>query len=85
MLAVADTSPINDLVLLDHAALLPALHTRVFPPPAVLVELRDPEAPEAVRAWAANLPAWRGVRRSAPLVGPSPWPTLGQGSRRPLC
>jgi predicted nucleic acid-binding protein len=51
MLVVADTSPINYLVLLAHTALLPTLYTRVFLPPAVVTELQDPEAPEAVRTW----------------------------------
>ncbi len=32
MLVVADTSPINYLVLLEHTAVLPALYTRVFLP-----------------------------------------------------
>ena len=50
MLVVADTSPINYLVLLEQTAVLPALYTRVWLPPAVLRELRDAEAPEPVRA-----------------------------------
>ncbi|MGH8055911.1 MAG: DUF3368 domain-containing protein [Candidatus Entotheonellia bacterium] len=84
MLAVADTSPINDLVLLDHAALLPGLYTRVFLPPAVLLELRDPEAPEAVRAWAANLTAWSEGRHPPPLVGVESLAHLGAGEQEAI-
>jgi hypothetical protein len=69
MLVVADTSPINYLVLLEHTAVLPALYTRVLLPPAVVLELLDAEAPEVVRAWAADLPTWCEVRRPAPPGG----------------
>ena len=41
MLVVADTSPINYLVLIEQTAVLPALYTRVLLPPAVVRELRD--------------------------------------------
>jgi hypothetical protein len=63
MLVVADTSPINYLVLLEQTAVLPALYTRVLLPPAVVRELRDAEAPEPVWAWTADLPMWCAVRR----------------------
>ncbi len=79
MLAVADTSPSNYLVLLEEAALLLALYTCVVLPPAVLLELRDPEAPAAVRAWATNLPAWCEVRRPFSLVGAEFLAHLGAG------
>jgi predicted nucleic acid-binding protein len=39
MLVVADTSPLNYLVLIQHDALLPALYERVVIPPAVLADL----------------------------------------------
>jgi hypothetical protein len=38
MLVVADTSPINYLVLLEHEVLLPRLYTRILLPPAVIHE-----------------------------------------------
>jgi predicted nucleic acid-binding protein len=84
MLVVADTSPINYLVLLEHTAVLPALYTRVFLPPAVMLELRDAEAPEAVRAWAADLPTWCEVRRPAPLVDAETLAHLGAGEREAI-
>src|SRR5262245_52792112 len=63
MLVVADTSPINHLVLIEQTAVLPTLYTRLVLPPAVVHDLHDADAPEAVRAWAADLPTWSEVRR----------------------
>jgi predicted nucleic acid-binding protein len=84
MLVVADTSPINYLVLLEHTALLPALYTRVFLPPAVVTELQDLEAPEAVRAWVVDLPPWCEIRRPAPLAGTEALDHLGAGEREAI-
>ena len=84
MLVVADTSPINYLVLLEHTAVLPALYTRVFLPPAVVTELQDPEAPEEVRAWVANLPTWCEVRRPDSLVETETLTHLGAGEREAI-
>lgn len=55
---VADTTPINYLVLIEAIALLPRLYGRVVIPPAVHAELSDSQAPEAVRAWATKPPPW---------------------------
>jgi predicted nucleic acid-binding protein len=84
MLVVADSSPIHYLVLLEHTAVLPALYTRVFLPPAVVCELRDAEAPEAVPAWTADLPTWCQVRRPAPQVGTEALAQLGTGEREAI-
>jgi predicted nucleic acid-binding protein len=58
MIVVADTSPINYLVLLGHIDVLPYFYARVLVPPAVWGELCDASAPEAVRSWMANAPSW---------------------------
>ncbi len=58
MVVVADTSPINYLVLIAQIDLLKQLYTRILIPPAVLAELRHPVAPKPVRAWADNAPEW---------------------------
>ena len=79
MLAVADTSPINYLVLLERTALLPTLYTHVVLPPAVTHELLDAEAPEVVHAWAAHLPPWCEVRRPTSLEGTEALAHLGAG------
>ena len=58
MIVVADTSPINYLVLLGVEKVLPQLYKRVLMPTAVLSELSDSEAPEIVHRWASKLPDW---------------------------
>jgi predicted nucleic acid-binding protein len=81
MLAVADTSPINYLVLLELTTLLPRLYTRVVLPPAVIRELLDTEAPEAVRSWAADLPPWCEIWYPAFLSGSEALGHLGAGEQ----
>ena len=68
MIVIADTTPLNYLVLIDRADLLPQLFGLVLIPPAVLNELNQPEAAELVRNWVANLPSWLRVQplRSEP-------------------
>lgn len=61
MVVVADTSPINYLVLIDRIGILPQLYTRILIPTAVLEELKHPVAPEPVRDWAAHPPSWLDV------------------------
>jgi predicted nucleic acid-binding protein len=62
MLIVADTSPINYLILIEHTTLVPLLYTQVVVPPAVLRELQDQETPEPVRLWVMHPPPWFDVR-----------------------
>lgn len=68
MIVVADTTPLNYLVLVQAADLLPQLFGQVLIPPAVFAELKDPETPSAVQAWLANAPSWLVVEalRSRP-------------------
>jgi hypothetical protein len=55
MVVVADTSPINYLVLIDQIQILPRLYTRILILTAVLSELKHPVAPEIATAiLAAN-------------------------------
>jgi predicted nucleic acid-binding protein len=61
MVVVADTSPINYLVLIGQIEILPGLYNRVVIPPAVLRELKHPAAPEPVRDWSAHPPDWLEV------------------------
>jgi predicted nucleic acid-binding protein len=58
MIVVADTSPLNYLLLVGTVDILPALFDRVVVPPAVVVEMQHSKAPAVVRAWAASPPAW---------------------------
>ena len=84
MLVVADTSPLNYLVLIGQEAILPALYQRVVIPPAVLADLRQPRTPEAVRAWVAQPPAWLEVRQPQRALDARQFPRLGAGEREAI-
>jgi len=62
MIVVADTSPLNYLVLIAEVQLLPSLYDGVLIPEEVHRELQRVQTPLGVREWAANLPAWCEVR-----------------------
>jgi len=64
---VADTSPLNYLVLIEQIDLLPQLYGRVLIPGAVLDELSAMETPPLVRVWATNLPEWIEVSPATPI------------------
>ncbi len=70
MIVVADTTPVNYLVLIDAADLLPRLFGQVRIPPAVFAELQDPETPDPVRAWGANAPSWLQVQTLSSATDP---------------
>jgi len=84
ILVVADTTPLNYLILIDCEEVLAKLFTRVFVPPAVLLELRDSGTPDVVRRWTEKLPAWLEVRSA------QDWPTamlpasMGAGEREAI-
>lgn len=83
MIVVADTSPINYLILTRQIDLLPRLYGNVLIPPAVLKELSDPLAPESVQLWLAEGVNWVGVR--TPERIPDDFPTLlGPGEREAI-
>jgi predicted nucleic acid-binding protein len=83
LIVVADTSPLNYLVQMKKEVILHEIYGTVFVPPAVLTELRHAGAPDAVRAWASNLPDWVvnvtdfNLDTSLPMV-------LGQGEREAI-
>lgn len=58
MIVIADTGPINYLILIDEIEVLPALYGRVVIPQSVCEELGRARAPEVVRAWIAKPPSW---------------------------
>jgi len=68
-IVVADTGPINYLVLIEAIDLLPKLFDQVLTPQAVFDELNDPDTPPAVRTWIARAPDWF-------KVDPQPTPTI---------
>ena len=64
-LVVADTSPINYLILIGEIGLLRQLYSRVAIPQEVFRELSSENAPPFVVSWIQNPPDWLDVR-SAP-------------------
>lgn len=66
MIVVADTSPLNYLVVTGYDHLLPKLFGTILVPVAVFEELNDPNSPEQVRQWIGNLPEWLRVQ---PVIG----------------
>ena len=78
MIVIADTSPLNYLVLIGQADLLQRLYRRVVIPEAVLRELSHPETPTIVSEWIARRPAWLEVERITTPPDPNlRW--LGEG------
>jgi predicted nucleic acid-binding protein len=58
MVVIADTSPLNYLVLIEAVEVLLRLYGRVVIPQPVLAELQHPDAPQRVKEWAALLLTW---------------------------
>jgi predicted nucleic acid-binding protein len=58
MIVIADTGPINYLILNDEIEVLPALYGRVAVPTSVCEELGRARTPEPVRAWIDHPPSW---------------------------
>ena len=85
-LVVADTGPLNYLILIDAIELLPGLFEKVFAPAAVRAELldQDQDAPAIVRAWAAEPPEWLDVRPVSPAINDPACRALDAGEREAL-
>lgn len=65
MIVVADTSPLNYLVLIGEQELLPTLFGRIVIPEAVFQELRATVTPQTVQKWLAQAPDWLEIRKTA--------------------
>lgn len=62
MIVIADTTPLNYLILIDLPHILHDLFGQVVIPHAVLDEMKSPLAPDKVRQWLAQRPDWLIVR-----------------------
>jgi len=66
-LVVADTGPINYLVLIGVIEVLPRLFEQILVPAAVCDELSHSDAPQPVRAFMSQVPAWLEMRPNPDL------------------
>ena len=83
MIVIADTSPLNYLILIGEAEMLRRLYGRVVIPAAVLRELQNPQAPATVAEWIAHPPAWLEVMGSSGPSDPG-LRMLGEGEREAI-
>ena len=79
MIVVSDATPLNILIRLGRAGVLPALFARVTVPRAVIEEMTRPATPEAVRRWAANPPNWLTI--ADPPAAKNTGPARHRGER----
>ena len=70
MIVVADTSPLNYLILIDEVGVLASLFGHVLLPTAVARELSHPNAPIKVQEWMSKVPAWAEVRSVTTTTNP---------------
>lgn len=80
MIVVADTSPVNYLILIEEIEILAKIFGSVVTPHSVLAELLRPSAPAAVRKWIGERPEWLEVR-SPEGVPDAPLTSLDLGER----
>ena len=84
MVIVADTSPLNYLLLIGEVEVLPRLYSRIVIPEGVLTELRARTAPAPVAEWIACPPRWLHVESSSVAESDLDLQILGQGEREAI-
>ena len=84
MTIVADTSPLNYLLLIGEVEVLPKLYNHIVIPEAVFVELQARSTPAPVAEWIARRPRWLQVEPSAVPEGDRDAQTLGKGEREAI-
>jgi len=82
MIVVADTTPINYLVLIGYPSVLRDLFQQVILPRAVFQELQSPQAPDEIRVWCASVPDW--CRVESVTAVPADLMHLGAGEREAI-
>jgi len=70
LIVIADTSPINYLVLIDEIKVLPRIYGGILIPQAVFDELLDSASPQKIREWLSTRPDW--LRISDVVFAPDP-------------
>ena len=70
MIAIADTSPICYLVLIDQVDLLPQLYGSIIIPTMVQAELKSPNAPQKLQQWIIEPPSWLEIQSLNQVTDP---------------
>ena len=80
---VADTGPLNYLILIEAVEVLPRLFSPILIPAGVRDELSHAKAPTLVCSWIGHPPAWLNIVNLEPLsvTGPS---VLDLGERQAI-
>ena len=78
---VADTTPLNYLILIQREAILASIFGTVLIPHAVMDELLHPNAPLAVSQWIRELPEWAQI---TPTQHIDPTIQLGKGENEAI-
>jgi predicted nucleic acid-binding protein len=65
MIVIADTAPVNYLILIEAIELLPKLYGQIVIPESVLSELNAGRTPAPVKLWVRNKPDWLRVEKAA--------------------
>lgn len=84
MIVVADSSPLNYLVLIDEIGILPELFRRVVIPEAVVRELQSPQTPPKVATWMAARPTWLDFQAPSAPKADADLDRLGAGEREAI-
>lgn len=67
-LVIADTGPVNYLILIGRIDLLPRMFERVVLPVPVHAELSSTLAPQQVQLWIGAPPAWLEIAPTPPII-----------------
>ena len=72
MLIVADSSPLNLLIDIGYAEVLPVLFQKVVIPTEVAAELSRPRTPQVVREFVTKPPVWMEIHCAALIAAAAP-------------
>jgi len=84
MIVVADTTPLNYLILMGAEGVLAKLYGRVVVPQTVITEMCAAGAPPPVVAWASIPPDWVDVAKVSEAADSSLPLQLGAGEREAI-
>lgn len=84
MTAVADSSSLHYLILIDFSHILPELFGEVLIPEAVSRELQSSSAPRKVNEWMSQRPSWLSVVRPSTSFEGKGLEGLGAGEREAI-